>query len=131
MRPKIVRKKSSASSDYKPCQTIHNALCHNALCPNALRVSAAATRLAGQDIGHDIRRRLQLGASRYGAMDIAHPRRPWLLEAYEEALDLIVYLLAESLQRGADARDLDDVGHPALCWAVRIAIGLKQRGKEP
>lgn len=47
-----------------------------------------------------VRKRLELGAVQYGALDVVGDRRDWVREALEEALDLSVYLAAALLRLG-------------------------------
>jgi hypothetical protein len=53
----------------------------------------------------DLVERDGIGASQHGGreLDALEVGRDWLREAYEEALDLVVYLRAELDRRGAEA----------------------------
>ena len=54
-------------------------------------------------VQEDLDRRRALGVQRYGQPVDIHDGRDWLIEAYEEALDLCVYLRASIEKRAADA----------------------------
>jgi hypothetical protein len=48
----------------------------------------------------DLDKRNVLGIKLYGKPLYAEDGRDWLVEAYEEALDLVVYLKAQLMKRG-------------------------------
>lgn len=54
----------------------------------------------------DLRERASVGLARYGTPLRAHNGRDALVDAYQEALDLAMYLRQEIEERGADARAL-------------------------
>ena len=55
------------------------------------------------EVAADIRGREVIGAANHGgrALDAMEPGRDWLREAYEESLDMAVYLRAELSRREA------------------------------
>ncbi len=52
-------------------------------------------------VAQDLTQRDAIGASQHGGreLDALEPGRDWLQEAYEECLDMAVYLKAEMLRR--------------------------------
>jgi hypothetical protein len=53
------------------------------------------------EVKRDLDARNELGTSLYGGPLEVIDKRDWLLEAYQEALDLVIYLRAELMRRGA------------------------------
>ena len=52
------------------------------------------------EVKKDLDGRNELGKLTYGRDMDPHDRRDWLINAYEEALDMVVYLKAELIKRG-------------------------------
>ncbi len=100
----------------KDCTTPPGALLRNDggrwLCP-ACRARASAHATVVELVQADLDERAQVGLERYGRpIDVFGDSRDWLVEAYEEALDLCVYLRA-AIERRKLAPELEPRPSPA------------------
>ncbi len=78
-------------------------------------------------VAEDLAGRKAIGVARYGQPLQAHNGRDALRDAYEEALDLVVYLRQAQVEGGLeDSREDRDVGS-AYVFALRIACLLARR----
>lgn len=75
-------------------------------------------RIGAAPIADDIAARRELGAERYGSVLYAHNGRDALVDAYQEVLDLLVYLAQDDIEH--ERRSISDLTRRTLDIAMSI-----------